>query len=100
MATDLWKVSTICGDITEKEDVQRLIQKAVEQFGRIDILANNAGTFLGSPLLATSGEQGEIVLKVNLHGVFPLTRYVIPHMLKACTGIIGNISSVLASVEV
>lgn len=98
-AADLGKnVLTIGGDITQKNDVQMLVQKTVEAFGRIDILINNAGVFHGSSFHEMEEEQWDNIFGVNLRGVFLLTREVIPNMLEAGKGNIVNISSILGIV--
>ena len=89
---------SVCGDITKKNDVQTLVEIALERFGVVDILINNAGTFSASPFHQISEEQWDYLLNVNLRGVFLLTREVIPNMLQSGNGNIINISSILSLV--
>src|SRR5579859_4300463 len=82
-------------DVTVEEDVQRLFDTVVAEFGRIDIAVNNAG--LGGTALPTemTDEQWLRVLDVTLTGTFRCTRAALRHMLPRNAGVIVNNSSVL-----
>lgn len=73
-----------------------LIRELVARRGGLDLLVNNAGTFLAKPLSQTSDEELRRVLGVNLHGLLALTREAIPHLSKS-SGSIVNIGSVSAN---
>lgn len=83
------------GSATEADDLDRLIDGAVERFGRLDVLVNNAG---GSGALAPIAELSEAAwegdLRLNLTSAFLATRAALRHMLPAGYGTIINISSV------
>ncbi len=81
------------GDITLEADVQRIVQKTVTTFGRIDGLINNAGISFFKPLEATSIEEFEAVERVNILGAFLMSKHVIPHMKSKKEGLIINIGS-------
>lgn len=83
----------IAGDIRKTDDVQNVVKKTVERFGRIDILVNNAGIFPQVKLLheITEAEWNDVI-DVNLTGQFRFTKFVIPHMMKN-GGCIVNVSS-------
>jgi citronellol/citronellal dehydrogenase len=83
-------------DVTNEEDVHRMIQRTMEHFGRIDVLVNNAGIAFYYPILETPLKRWEIVLKVNLVGAFLCSKAVLPQMIKQKGGSIINISSLAA----
>jgi 3-oxoacyl-[acyl-carrier protein] reductase len=79
-------------DIGEVEDVTRMVDSAVKQFGTVDILVNNAGMLNSFKLADMSVETWDNMIKVHLRGMFLCTRFVIPHMLKQKSGKIINMS--------
>jgi 3alpha(or 20beta)-hydroxysteroid dehydrogenase len=81
-------------DVTSERDWQAVTAAALEAYGRIDILLNNAGVFLAAPLLETSPEDFRRVLEVNVVGVFLGMRAVAPAMSEQQSGSIINVSSV------
>ena len=91
-------VLTVAGDITREADVDRLVTETREQFGTVDVLVNNAGTFALSPLLDLEPGEWDRVMDVNLRGVFLLTRRVLPVMLEAGRGSLIHISSILGMI--
>ena len=84
---------TVQGDITEAETAQRVVDQALDRFGRIDSLINNAGIFVGKPFTEYTLEDYAAVTSVNLAGFFHITQRVIPHMVAQGNGHIVNISS-------
>lgn len=85
---------TVPTDVTKTPDLERLVAGAEEEFGRIDVLVNNAGGTGPRPALATSEEFFEAALRFNVTQAFLLTRLVVPRMLAtAGQGAIVNISS-------
>jgi 3-oxoacyl-[acyl-carrier protein] reductase len=84
---------SITADIREEPDVREMVLKAIERFGKIDILINNAGTAVRKPLVETSVEEFDTVMDVNVRGLFLCTKYVLPYMLREGDGKIINISS-------
>jgi 3alpha(or 20beta)-hydroxysteroid dehydrogenase len=81
-------------DVGSEADWARVASVAEERFGRIDFLVNNAGIFAKSPIVDTSVETFERVLRINQTGVFLGIRTVIPHMTRMGGGAIVNISSI------
>ena len=81
-------------DVSNEAQVERAVGFAVERFGRLDILINNAGIENSKPDLETSVEEWDQVLAVNARGTFLCTKHTIPHLLAAGGGAIVNISSV------
>ena len=85
--------SFVAGDTRNQNDVQNVVKKTIEKFGRIDILVNNAGIFPQiKPLHKISDQEWNEVIDVNLTGPFRFTREVIPFMEKNGGSII-NVSS-------
>jgi len=92
-AKEIGNVFSVPGDIRNESDVQNVVKKTVEKFGRIDILVNNAGIFPEvKPLHKISEKEWNEVIDVNLTGQFRFTKSVIPHMEKN-GGCIINVSS-------
>jgi len=82
-------------DVTLREDVEKMVEETVERFGRIDILVNNAGAFRYGPITELTEGDYNIVMDVNVKGVFLCSQAVIKQMLKQKDGgKIINISSV------
>ncbi len=90
----------ISGDITRQKDIDRLTDRVLAEWGRIDILINNAGTFAPAALHETDDRVWDDILNVNLRGVFLLTKKVLPHMLEQKSGSIVHISSILGMIAV
>jgi len=81
-------------DVTVKKDVQGLVQKALAEFGRIDIWVNNAGVPNVIPILDYTEEQWDKIVDTHLKGCFLCSQAVAPAMMQRKTGNIINISSV------
>ena len=81
-------------DVLQAEQLEALSEAAVEEFGRIDILINNAGGSPPKPLLETSDRMFEHAFHFNVTTAFSLSRLVVPTMLKGDGGAIVNIASV------
>ena len=85
-------------DVLEREQLEHLVDSAVETFGRIDILVNNAGGWPPQPAMRTGEAAFEQALRFNVISPFLLTRFVVPVMVEtAGGGAIVNISSRAAS---
>lgn len=82
-------------DAGDFDAAQKLIDDVVAEFGRIDILINNAGITRDNLLMRMSEEQWDEIMAVNLKSVFNLTKAVLMPMLKARAGSIINMSSVV-----
>jgi 3-oxoacyl-[acyl-carrier protein] reductase len=80
-------------DVRVYEEVEALVAHAVEEFGGVDVLVNNAGVGLFKPVEETSPEEFRAVLETNLFGVFYGCRAVIPVMKGRGGGYIVNVSS-------
>ncbi len=89
------KFFAVQGDVSNYEDCERCVKEIIAEFGQIDILVNNAGITRDTLLIRMKKEDFEQVINVNLIGTFNVTKNVIPYMLKARSGRIVNISSVV-----
>jgi NAD(P)-dependent dehydrogenase (short-subunit alcohol dehydrogenase family) len=94
--TDDAEVLTLDGDIAEPATTDRIIGEAIERFGRIDTLINNAGVFISKPFTDYTADDYAFVVRVNLTGFFGLTQRVIAEMLKRYGGHVVNITTTLA----
>ncbi|GHE99790.1 short-chain dehydrogenase/reductase [Amycolatopsis deserti] len=81
-------------DVTDRNSVDAAVAAAIAEFGRIDVLVNNAGHGLVGALEELSEEQFRSVLETNLFGAAAVTRAVLPHMRERRSGHIVQISSV------
>jgi NAD(P)-dependent dehydrogenase (short-subunit alcohol dehydrogenase family) len=91
-------VLTVEGDIAKPATADRIIEGALERFGRIDTLVNNAGVFISKPFTDYTAEDYALVVGVNLTGFFWLTQRVIAEMVTRYGGHVVNISATLAEV--
>lgn len=89
------KVLPVQGDVSNYDDCERFVKEIIDEFGQIDVLVNNAGITKDMLLMRMKKEDFEQVIDVNLVGTFNVTKNVINYMLKARTGRIINISSVV-----
>lgn len=85
-------------DVTERAQLEHLVAATVAEFGRIDIVVNNAGGWPPQPLLRTSERAFEDAFRFNVTSAFLMTRFAVPQMVEtAGGGVIINISSRAAS---
>ena len=80
-------------DVASETDIRALMDGTRDQFGRIDILVNNAGAVARLPVHELPVEDWDMVMNVNLRGLFLCTKYALPAMLEQGSGCIINISS-------
>ncbi|MCU0821541.1 MAG: SDR family oxidoreductase [Spirochaetes bacterium] len=80
-------------DVSKKGDVEKLIKKAIERFGRIDVLVNNAGVGMNSEIRDMDISDWEWIIGINLWGAIHTVHYLLPHMIKQGCGHIVNVSS-------
>lgn len=80
-------------DVTRAEDCQRAVRVAVETFGKLDILFNNAGIIRRADVIGTREEEWDRVMAVNVKSIFLMSKYAIPEIAKQGGGAIVNTSS-------
>jgi len=86
---------TVQGDIAEVETARRVVGQALDRFGRIDSLINNAGIFIGKPFTEYTLDDFAAVTAVNLAGFFHITQRVVRQMVTQGSGHIVNITTSL-----
>jgi NAD(P)-dependent dehydrogenase (short-subunit alcohol dehydrogenase family) len=93
VAKDLPKAHAMHCDVGDPHDIENAVTAAVEKFGRLDILVNNAGMEVTAPLLATTQEQLEKILRVNIASVFNGIKYAAPRIAESGGGAIVSTAS-------
>lgn len=83
----------IKADVSNEEEVKKMVEKIVEKFEKIDVLVNNAGISIDKPFEERTKEDFEKTLSVNVIGMFLVTKYVSKYMMEKKEGIVINISS-------
>lgn len=87
---------TVAGDVADPATAQSVIAQAIDRFGRVDTLVNNAGVFIGEAFTDYSEDQYRRIVATNLDGFFHMTRQAIPAMLTAGGGHVVQIVTTLA----
>ena len=87
-------IDIIKADVSKREEIKNLIQYAIENYGKIDILINNAGISEYKLFTDETDEDWNKVINTNLYSAFAVSQEVIPNMIKNKNGCIINISSV------
>lgn len=82
-------------DVTDRRSVQDLIERTLAHFGRLDVLVNNAGVLRDAQLRKMSEDQFDLVIDVNLKGVYHCGQAAAIHMVEQGSGVILNASSVV-----
>ena len=85
-------------DVTDEKETAELAARVVDRFGRIDVLFNNAGIPGVGDVLETEPELFDRVMRVNVRGVYLMSRAVVPHMIERRSGSIINMSSGIAEI--
>jgi len=83
----------VAADVCKKTQVESMVKKVIDKFGRIDILVNNSGTSRMCPIMEFTEEDWDMVIDTNVKGVFLCTQAVAKDMVKNKYGKIINISS-------
>lgn len=89
------QILAVKGDVANFKDCENFVKQVIERFGQIDVLVNNAGITKDMLLMRMKKEDFEQVIDTNLVGTFNVTKNVVPYMMKARSGRIINISSVV-----
>jgi NAD(P)-dependent dehydrogenase (short-subunit alcohol dehydrogenase family) len=92
------KALFIQADTTDPEAVKAMVEQAIEAYGRIDVLFNNAGVSGVGAIHEVDPDDWDRVIKINIRGVFLPSKYVLPHMMERREGSIINMSSCIAEI--
>jgi len=80
-------------DVADRSAVEKMVQEAVDAFGRVDILVNNAGVYKPARFVDYAPEDFDRIMQVNVYGPFHVTQFVLKHMLERKAGKVINIAS-------
>ena len=92
------EITVYQGDVSKEQDVKRAVNEFYKQYGKIDILFNNAGIYEAGSVVDTTMDVWDRTMDINVKGVFLVSKYVVPLMAKHGGGAIINNSSVLGIV--
>jgi NAD(P)-dependent dehydrogenase (short-subunit alcohol dehydrogenase family) len=87
---------SIGGDVASSADAEAMVNKAVDTYGRLDVLFNNAGVWYGGTILDISEEDWDRTMAVNVKGIYLVSRYAVQRMMRQEGGSIINAASVAA----
>jgi NAD(P)-dependent dehydrogenase (short-subunit alcohol dehydrogenase family) len=85
----------VSGDVSDPASAQRIVDEAVQHFGRVDCLVNNAGIYIGKPFTEYTLDDYAAITAVNLAGFFHMTQRVLPLMVDQGSGHVLNVSTSL-----
>jgi NAD(P)-dependent dehydrogenase (short-subunit alcohol dehydrogenase family) len=77
------KAVAVVGDVRREEDVARAVQAAVDHFGGVDIVVNNASAIATEPTEDLSAKKFDLMMQINIRGTFLLTRAALPHLRRS-----------------
>jgi NAD(P)-dependent dehydrogenase (short-subunit alcohol dehydrogenase family) len=89
-------VLTVAGDVSDQATADQVVSQAIDRFGRVDTLVNNAGVFVSKPFTDYTAEDYALVTGVNLAGFFWMTQRAIRQMLRQGSGHVVNLSASIA----
>jgi NAD(P)-dependent dehydrogenase (short-subunit alcohol dehydrogenase family) len=90
------RTTVASGDVSERDDVRRIVDEALDAHGRIDVLVNNAGVCFHRPALDVPDEEFAEVFDVNVTGLWRMSTAVAPSMIEMGGGAIVNVGSISA----
>jgi NAD(P)-dependent dehydrogenase (short-subunit alcohol dehydrogenase family) len=85
-------------DVTKADEVSEMVAQALQAYGRIDVLFNNAGISGVGMLHEIEPEQWDRIMSINIKGVYIASKFVLPHMMQQRSGSIINMSSCIAEI--
>ena len=88
------EASTLQADVTNADDCRRMVETAIERYGRLDILDNNVGISRRGTVLEVTEEDWDHIMAVNVKSIVLASKYAIPRMIEGGGGAIVNISSI------
>jgi 3-oxoacyl-[acyl-carrier protein] reductase len=87
------RCSAFAGDMSREEDIRSFIQSVISEFGRLDVLVNNAGMGHFRPVCDLTTAEWDEMFNLNVRGLFLLTRECLPHLRKSGESVIVNVAS-------
>ena len=96
--SDIKNVTTYVLDITDKESIKSCIKQVIQDFGKIDVIVNNAGIYTTNPLELTPDEAIDNVVETNIKGLLHTTKTIVAHFRENKSGTIVNVSSIAGRV--
>jgi citronellol/citronellal dehydrogenase len=84
-------------DVRDEEAIRKMVERAIEEFGRLDILVNNAGAIWLQSILQTPPKRFDLVMGVNVRAAYAACHYALPHMVKQKWGHVLNMCPVLTT---
>jgi len=90
------EAASIGGDVASRVDAEAMVNMAIQTYGRLDVLFNNAGIWRGGTILDISEEDWDRTLEVNVKGIYLVSRYAVRQMMRQESGSIINAASVAA----
>ena len=91
------RLALIDGDIADQETAKKVVETAVQRFGGVDLLVNNAGIFIAKPFTDYTIQDFDRLIRTNLVGFFFVTQYAVEQMRKQHAGHVVNITTTLAN---
>jgi NAD(P)-dependent dehydrogenase (short-subunit alcohol dehydrogenase family) len=88
------RVVALVGDVTDPATAEAAVATALDRFGRLDVLVNNAGRFLPKAIGDTTDEEWDTIMAINVKGPFLHCRAALPHLTSSGDGAIVNVASV------
>lgn len=87
----------IAADVTRPEEVEKVVSQALSEFGKIDILVNNVGTYIGKPIVESTPEEYFTLINTNLTSTYLCSRAVGKHMVERQKGKVINMAAALGA---
>jgi citronellol/citronellal dehydrogenase len=84
-------------DVRDEEAIRRMVDRTIEQFGRLDILVNNAGAIWLQPILQTPPKRFDLVMGVNVRAAYTACHYALPHKVKLKWGHVLNMCPLIST---